>query len=512
MAPGAMNETADHMGDLKRKLRNFLSGVNGGAASSPPAQSLSPDPRSVPDIGSVLRAARTQAGLELRDVAAMLKIRHVFMVAIEDGRYHELPGKAYAVGFVRAYADYLGLDCDAVVLRFKEEVASKVTQPGLYFPTPVPEGRVPGGTILLFSVVLACLVYGGWYVLSATDRSMVDMVPALPQRLVSLLEGLHGDSGSGVAVPTPAPVTAPVPSGIGMAPTPAALPLPVPPGGFDAMSSASSALSASATQSSPSPAPVSAPTTGPLLRPASPSDAWPTPSMSPGSSGLPVTPTPGFGPAPAPVVPTPGGVPSPPAALGSGTVPVVSDPGVDNGDEIPLVSGPADETVGELGPLVPMAPRNKPLPPGAAAGAPSPSAPTPISAADAESPPVLIPAPIGGAPSLPLPPPTAEPVLPTGRVYGAQNRESRIQIRATQDAWVQIRDMDGDPVFTRVLHPGDVVRLIDRPGVRLRTGNAGGLETIVDGGAPHPLGQVGQVLRDVLIDAGQLARGNPVGN
>ena len=189
------------MGDLKHKVLNMITG--GGAETDP----VLAEPPAAPDasrIGMVLRATRVQAGLELRDVATMLKIRHAFMEAIEEGRYQELPGTAYAVGFVRTYADYLGLDGDVVVRRFKDEVAGKVGHQSLYFPTPVPEGRVPGGAVLLVSLALAVGVYGGWYVLTATDRSIVDVVPALPQRLVSLL----GSFGSHAPAPPPAPAPA----------------------------------------------------------------------------------------------------------------------------------------------------------------------------------------------------------------------------------------------------------------------------------------------------------------
>ena len=114
------------MGELKHKVLNLISG--GAAAEAVPVQpehhALEPDPAR---IGVMLRATRVQAGLELRDVATMLKIRHTFMEAIEAGRYHELPGTAYAVGFVRTYADYLGLDGDLAVQRFKDEVAEVIS-------------------------------------------------------------------------------------------------------------------------------------------------------------------------------------------------------------------------------------------------------------------------------------------------------------------------------------------------------------------------------------------------
>ncbi len=469
---GAANETADDMGDLKRKVLNLINGAD-AAGPAVSGDSESRDNRDLPTIGSVLRSARVQAGLELRDVATMLKIRHVFMLAIEDGRYHELPGTAYAVGFVRAYADYLGLDGDAVVRRFKDEVAGKVSRQNLYFPTPTPEARVPGGTILLFSVILVCLVYGGWYVLSATDRSMVDVVPALPQRLVSLLEVFtHGSSGGTTTAPAP------------------------------------NAGSASAPAPAPASPPASADATLPPQSPGAPTPAPMAADVAPVLPGGVVLRS-------APAVSPLGGVPSTlaqPQGPGALTAPAsvaaqASEAAQDSGDEIPLVSGPADEVIGEPGPRVPMAPRTKPLPP-QAGDQQSPAAESAPQATPAVA--TLAAPPASGA-AIPLPPAIELPA-PTGRIYGGQNHDSRVQIRAIQDAWVQVRDGNGDPVFTRVLHTGDVFRVPERQGMRLRTGNAGGLVAIVDGGEAQPLGAVGQVLRDVPIDAAHLPRGATAAN
>src|SRR3546814_10325935 len=63
-------------------------------------------------IGELLRARREELGQDLRDVSHMLRIRYPYLEAIEGGRVGELPGPTYAVGFVRAYADYLGLERD----------------------------------------------------------------------------------------------------------------------------------------------------------------------------------------------------------------------------------------------------------------------------------------------------------------------------------------------------------------------------------------------------------------
>jgi hypothetical protein len=225
-------------------------------------------------------------------------------------------------------------------------------------------------------------------------------------------------------------------------------------------------------------------------------------------------------------LPAPSPIPTPPPI--QVTVPASGGTDTGNGDagdEIPLVSGPSDESDGNRGPLVPMAPRSKPLPPTAGGASlsppvppagdttvPAPAVPSPAVPAVAVPPQASPPVPATGAsgtsalvPSVAVPAPAAvatETPPVTGRVYGGQHRESRVQIKATQDTWLQVRDASGDAIFTRVLHPGDVFRVPDRPGMRLRTGNAGGLTTSVDGGEAVPLGSVGQVLRDVPLDTG----------
>ncbi len=62
------------------------------------------------EVGATLREARTARGVELSEVEAATKIRRRFLEAIEDEAWDVLPGPAYAAGFVRAYADHLGLD------------------------------------------------------------------------------------------------------------------------------------------------------------------------------------------------------------------------------------------------------------------------------------------------------------------------------------------------------------------------------------------------------------------
>ena len=145
--------------------------------------------RSESAIGADLREAREGLGLDLRQIASVLNIRYVYLEAIEQGRFDDLPGATYALGFVRAYATQLGLDSDIVIERFKDEAEGIYHTTRLSFPEPVAEARIPGGAILLVSAFLAIVAYGGWYFYSTNDLEIADLVPKVPERLMSLVGG-----------------------------------------------------------------------------------------------------------------------------------------------------------------------------------------------------------------------------------------------------------------------------------------------------------------------------------
>src|SRR3546814_9879886 len=72
-------------------------------------------------VADTLVRARQQLGQDLRSIAQVLCIRYAYLDAIERGQYENLPGPTYAVGFMRSYAEYLGLDGTQIVDRFKNE-------------------------------------------------------------------------------------------------------------------------------------------------------------------------------------------------------------------------------------------------------------------------------------------------------------------------------------------------------------------------------------------------------
>jgi cytoskeleton protein RodZ len=198
-----------------------------------------------------LRAARERVGWSLSQMAEALRIRYQYLEALEEGRIAELPGNAYALGFMRTYATALGLDPNEIARRFKSEAAEVNQKTVLTFPVPVPERGVPAGAVVLLGVLLAVGVYVGWYRLSGEGRLPAETSTAIPAKLAPLAQQ---------AVP---PVIPP-------APTVQATAVPAAPAPAQPATSASVAVAAappipavSPTQAAAAPAPLPAPISAP---------------------------------------------------------------------------------------------------------------------------------------------------------------------------------------------------------------------------------------------------------
>ncbi len=298
-------------------------------------------------VGAELRAARQRLGWALPDVAATLRIRLPYLEAIEDGRIADLPGNAYAVGFLRTYASSLGLDAAEVARRFRAEASEVNRKTELAFPAPVPQRGVPIGAVVLLGLLVAGGGYAAWYRMSGDARSTAEAVPAVPDRLAPLADRAAPPSN-------PSPQVASI---------------------------------------LPPPAPTQ-PATGRTAM---------------------------QGQAPAPA--------APPAAQ----------------------------------------------PAGARAPAPGP-------------------APVAAVPPMPAPTPAAAPPAPPAP------DAPRVLIRVKSDAWVQVREKQGQVLLSRLMRGGESWPVPRGSKLLMTTGNAGGTELVVDGIAAPSLGAAGALRRDVPID------------
>jgi hypothetical protein len=150
-------------------------GVRDGTGSEVPEQrelpviddaGLADEVVSAQTLGQMLRRERQLRDIPLDRIEEATRIRSAQLRAIEDDRLEALPAEAYARGFVRTYAEYLGLNGDDVVAIFNEQWNRSAHRAEPAPPqTPVSVARrSPAGLFSLW-VGVACLLLVGSAVL-----------------------------------------------------------------------------------------------------------------------------------------------------------------------------------------------------------------------------------------------------------------------------------------------------------------------------------------------------------
>lgn len=84
----------------------------------------------------------------------------------------------------------------------------------------------------------------------------------------------------------------------------------------------------------------------------------------------------------------------------------------------------------------------------------------------------------------------------------------KVVLRAKLESWVQITNEKGESVFSRVLRAGETYTVPNENGLMMTTGNAGGVEVLLDGKKLKSLGSVGLVRRDFPLDPKKLKDGS----
>jgi hypothetical protein len=131
------------------------------------------------EIGSNLRAAREQQKLELSDVERATRIRTKYLKALEDERFGVIPGTAYVKGFLRTYADFLGLDGPRFVDEFNERFAPPEVldaPPPVRVPRP---RRLPAAWLVAIPLAVAVGLFT-WRVTSGGGKHPAARSPAAP--------------------------------------------------------------------------------------------------------------------------------------------------------------------------------------------------------------------------------------------------------------------------------------------------------------------------------------------
>lgn len=118
-----------------------------------------------PNVGVYFSAVREAAGYSIEDIAARTHIKAAYLNAIELMRLDDLPSRPFALGFVKTYAEALGVDASAAVAKFKETTGLSIAearidhQPAEPQLAAVEERERPLLTLIGFIAVLGFILF-----------------------------------------------------------------------------------------------------------------------------------------------------------------------------------------------------------------------------------------------------------------------------------------------------------------------------------------------------------------
>lgn len=414
-------------------------------------------------VGAHLRQARLDRGKDIEDVAEILRIQPGYLAGIERGDLSIIPGRTYALGFLRSYAEYLGFDGDDVIAQTRSSVGGLGDGAALQGRVPLTESRLPKVPILVLSLAVLAGAYAGWMYFQ-DKRAVPELVEEVPEELRERTRSTFDAASQAAALEA------------GGATDTAAPQMPVPHTGAQAAlvrEMAPAIVAAAERQRETDGDRVAAPEPTPLAEATPPAEPAPPPEIA-------------------------------------------NQPEVING---------AEEAVPALAPALSTAPSLRP----AERGAVAPERAIPARGAAASGVPreERAGSQVGRDVSVVLPEASASPDGQTDgrnawsvpaaaaleteparapRTYGSRSAGSRVVLRAREKAWVHVSSTSNDYLWVQTLRPGDRFRVPDRPGLVLWTGNAGGVEVLVDGTLLPPLGPDAEVVRDVSLQPPDLLR------
>lgn len=130
-------------------------------------------------LGKTLQKERESKNISLKELAKNTKIREPLLRAIEEDRYQDLPSPTYVRGFLLAYAKYVGLNPNEVLLCYDHLLKGK--------PNLIPEARSEkkeGGNKkqvwVIAGVLLVCLI-ASYFFHPYWSPAPREMIPAKPE-------------------------------------------------------------------------------------------------------------------------------------------------------------------------------------------------------------------------------------------------------------------------------------------------------------------------------------------
>ena len=394
-------------------------------------------------IGADLGAARLEAGMQLQELAQLVRISRHHLKNLEAGDFDLLPGATYVSGYIRTYSREVGLDPVVMTQRYRALLTDREAKPSYSFPVDRQQPQRSGAMMASIMVIFACLGYGGWYAAGKPD----------------LVAALVGEASQEIVAAPQVETTATEPDNLIIQATEQEL--------ADAAPAETSPLTETGE------AAIQAVAETAILATQEDGDTAIT-------SATPQT----VAPDPATMVTEPGTETEQLAAVASGTQSATGLPAtteeVPGEDTLAAATAPSAGDVDAQTEDVAVAAADTDVPAAAVTADDTASNESAASASE-------------------------DSLASTGVAYARQRvPELEITVRATSISWIEIIRNDGEEVMAKLMREGEIYVVDSRDRLYLSTGNAGGVELVFHDGAVQSVGESGEILRDLPLDADRL--------
>ncbi len=127
-------------------------------------------------INEKLKAKRLENNISIEKIASELNIRKQYLIAIEEEDYSLTPGKVYTEGYIKLYANHLGIDFDPDAEYIK---CAKFRNSASHLNKPYIESNHPSQFYMLMSIVAIVFLSYIWSLYAKVNNSSNNIIPSI---------------------------------------------------------------------------------------------------------------------------------------------------------------------------------------------------------------------------------------------------------------------------------------------------------------------------------------------